>query len=38
MTNRKDIHPIVMKVLDELSEGYFCEVDGDVARKANVTL
>ena len=23
MTNPKDIHPIVMKVLDELSERYF---------------
>jgi hypothetical protein len=23
MTNPKDIHPIVMKVLDELSEKYF---------------
>lgn len=38
MTNPTDIQPIVMKVLDELSERYFCDVDGDAGRRANVTL
>jgi len=36
MTNRKDIHPIVMKVLDELSERYFIHKRPTIKKSDNL--
>jgi len=38
MTNPKDIHPIVMKVLDELSEKYFIHKRPTIKKSDNLEL
>ena len=38
MTNPKDIHPIVMKVLDELSERYFIHKRPTIKKSDSIEL